>query len=174
MTVGAYLVGSVLGGLIMGTLFGALPDPSGMLPDRSLALLAAGLIALAVAVEVGLLPLPTPARQVNEDWLDEYRGWVIGLGFGFQLGLGLVTIVTSATVYLVPVMAWLSGSWERGALIGGAFGLIRALPILMASRVRSPGDLRSLHLRLGSLAGAARHVTVLAVVAVMLVVGWGP
>jgi hypothetical protein len=81
--------------------------------------------------------LPGPRRQVNEEWLGRYRGWVTGIGFGFQLGLGVVTIVTTAAVYSLLVVAALSGSPATGAVIGAAFGLVRALPILAVGRVRS-------------------------------------
>lgn len=51
----------------------------------------AGLAGLALDLGLGALRLPGPARQVDEDWLARYRGWVYGAGFGTQLGLGVVT-----------------------------------------------------------------------------------
>ena len=61
---------------------------------------------------------PGPRRQVNERWLDDYRGWVYGLGFGAQLGLGVTTVVTSAATYATLLACALSGAPGRGALIG--------------------------------------------------------
>ena len=60
---------------------------------------------LAAAVLLELLPgrMPGPRRQVNERWLDEYRGWVYGLGFGAQLGLGVSTVVSSAATYVAII-----------------------------------------------------------------------
>jgi hypothetical protein len=76
--------------------------------------------------------------------LGRYRGWVYGLGFGAQLGFGLVTIITSATVYaVVLVMVW-SGDGPAGLAIGGTFGLVRALPVLLGRRVQEPVSLRRL------------------------------
>ena len=88
--------------------------------------------------------LPTNHRQVNERWLDEYRGWVYGLGYGFQLGLGVVTIVTSAATYLTFVAAFLCHSVLGGLAIGLTFGLVRALPVLLTAPVRTPAALRGL------------------------------
>ena len=64
------------------------------------------------------LRLPTVHRQVNEDWMVRYRGWVYGLGFGLQLGTGVVTVVTTSAVYAMWVAALLSGRRRPGALIG--------------------------------------------------------
>ena len=50
---------------------------------------------LSVAVLFDATPLrsrlPTTRRQVNEDWVHRYRGWVYGISFGAQLGVGLAT-----------------------------------------------------------------------------------
>src|SRR5579884_2923124 len=103
-----------LGGLAIGPVLGT----RGRLAMLALALLAAAL--------VDLLPgaAPGPRRQVNERWLDEFRGWVYGAGFGAQLGLGATTVVASAATYVALVAAALSASpascagsrrsWPRG------------------------------------------------------------
>jgi hypothetical protein len=75
---------------------------------------------------------------VNEEWLGRYRGWVYGAGFGFQLGLGVATIVATAAVYSLLVVAALTGSPAAGAILGATFGLLRAVPVAAAGRVRSP------------------------------------
>ena len=87
---------------------------------------------------------------MNEDWLHRYRGWVYGIGFGFQLGLGVATIVTAAAVYATLLAAFLSGSPLPGALIGGVFGLLRGATPLATARVRTP-------LQLVAVAGALRR-----------------
>src|SRR4249919_1505358 len=87
----------------------------------------AGAAALGALLERSGRAIPSWHRQVNEDWLTQYRGWVYGLGFGVQLGLGVVTIVTTAAVYLTWVAAFVSGSAAIGAAVGAAFGLARAL-----------------------------------------------
>src|SRR4051794_95755 len=114
-TVAYYFAGSVLGGATIGGLLGLLGAGAaalGLRPSGSLVLGVVAVLCLAgtlVDLQVGGLRLPTVHRQVNEDWLVRYRGWVIGAGFGFQLGLDVVTIVTTATVYGMLAAALLSG-----------------------------------------------------------------
>ena len=70
-----------------------------------------------------------------------YRGWVFGLGFGVQLGAGVVTIVTVSAVYATILAEFLSRSVATGAGIGLTFGVARAVTLLPAAGVRSPGAL---------------------------------
>jgi hypothetical protein len=172
-TVAYYVAGSVLGGCVAGGalgLLGAGLRAAGLdVPGRVVLILLAVLCGLGVLFDlrVGGLALPTVHRQVNEDWLVRYRGWVIGAGFGFQLGLGVVTIVTTATVYVMLAAALLSGSWAAGLVIGATFGLVRALPLLAARRVTSAPRLRDQHVRLTRWAPRAHVVAI----GVQLVVG---
>jgi hypothetical protein len=127
-------------------------------------------------MHIGDLPLPTVRRQVDENWIPRYRAWVYAGGFGFQLGLGVVTVVTTATVYLTWAFAVLTGSVAGGMVIGIVFGLGRALPVLLVARADTPGRLRAALQRFSHWAPAARGVatTVTAlvpVVALVLVVG---
>lgn len=152
LTATAYVLGSVLGGAVLGLLAGLVGS---LLPDSWLGspVLVLLLAALAVA---GLLAdrrvlgwrLPTIHRQVAESWVGAYRGWVLGLGFGAQLGFGVVTIVTSSTVYAVPALALLSGSMAVGALVGATFGLVRALPVVAIRGVHSRAALHAVFARL--------------------------
>lgn len=139
LTTTAYVVSSVAGGLALGLLSALLGS---LLPEswRSSPL---AYVVVAVALVVGLLldlgvaggRLPTWRRQVDQAWLGRYRGWVVGVGFGAQLGFGLVTIVTSATTYAVVLLCLLSGDPAVGLLVGGTFGLVRALPSALMGRV---------------------------------------
>jgi hypothetical protein len=99
---------------------------------------------------------------VNEDWLNRYRGWVYGAGFGIQLGVGVATVVTTATVYLILVGELLAGSAVAGALIGATFGMVRAAPLLAVGRPRSYHQLLANHRRLTGLAATGRRLTVTA------------
>lgn len=167
-TTAAYVVGSGLGGAVVGALFGGL---GGLLPARPGRLAAALAVAVVCLVAAGLdltrRRLPTLHRQVDEDWLQRYRGWVYGVGFGFQLGLGVVTIVTTATVYAALALAALTQSGLGGLAVGATFGLVRALPVLAAGRVTTPDRLAALHARLASWSAYADS----AAVAVPVVVG---
>jgi hypothetical protein len=51
---------------------------------------------VALALDLSPRPVPGPRRQVDDRWRDQYRGWVYGLGYGVQLGVGVTTIVSSA------------------------------------------------------------------------------
>ena len=144
VTVSAYVVGSPLAATLLGAVLGAvgasLPLGPAVTAARVIALCA---LALAFDLRVGGLRLPTTHRQVDKDWLDRYRGWVVGVGFGLQLGLGVVTIVTTAAVYLTLALALLTGSPEAGAAVGATFGLVRALVLLAVAGVRRPDQLRA-------------------------------
>jgi hypothetical protein len=108
-------------------------------------------LAVAAAVVVDVVPglrAPGPRRQVNEDWLHRYRGWVYGAGFGLQLGLGVTTIVSTAAVYATGAAAFLAGSAAAGGVVGAAFGLARAATLLPAAGVDEPRALTTLDRRL--------------------------
>jgi sulfite exporter TauE/SafE len=160
-TVAAYVVGSVLGGAAVGGLLGGL---GALLPIRPGPTVTALLVALTCLVAAGLdlagRGLPAGRRQVDEQWLSRYRGWVYGTGFGFQLGLGVVTIVTTATVYATLVLALLTWSVGGGLAVGATFGLARALPVLAAARVTTPDRLAALHRRLASWSAYAHRAAV--------------
>lgn len=152
VTTGAYVLGSMAGGAALGllsALAGALL-PAAWRGSAPVLGLCAGLLALGAAADLGLLPrtLPSWRRQVDEQWLTRYRGWVYGLGFGTQLGFGVVTIVPSATTYAVALAALMTGTAAAGALIGALFGLVRALPVLLLARVDAPDQLHGVFRRL--------------------------
>lgn len=170
VTTTAYLLGSVLGGLVVGALAGAVGE---LLPLSTPGVALAAYLVLGVAaglgllVELGRLPVPRGLqRQVDEDWLHRYRGWVYGLGFGAQLGAGAVTIVTSPTVYLTGALALLTGSPLRGAAVGVTFGIVRALPVLVARRVTTPARLVAAMRRLSSLEPVGRGAAAVALASV--------
>src|SRR4051812_8000165 len=150
LTTTAYVIASVAGGAALGGVAGGI----GAVLNLSLSpsVVATVCVITVVLDQVGV---PSWRRQVNEDWLSRYRGWVYGGGFGFQLGLGVVTIVTTAAVYAVVVLAALSGSMITAAAIGAVFGASRALPILAVARVRRPDQLRRVHGALQRAAGPA-------------------
>ncbi|MGH9053094.1 MAG: hypothetical protein ACRDWX_08805 [Acidimicrobiia bacterium] len=159
ITVSAYLAGSVAGGALAGGVLGLAGELVGSLLRSGPQLVAVVVLlvgATGVPLDLGWGRLPTIRRQVNEDWLARYRGWVYGAGFGFQLGLGVVTIVSSAAVYVTFALALLAGSFPAGLAIGGTFGLVRGSAVLAAAHVREPGQLRALHGRIQQLAPLAR------------------
>ncbi len=153
------MIAFVLGAVGAGAALGAILGWAGGLvlggvgtQSRLMALAAAALLTLAL--ELSPTRVPGPRRQVNERWLDEYRGWVYGLGFGAQLGIGVTTIVSSAATYLALFAAFLAGGPGRGAVIAGVFGLARGLTPLAGARVHRPEQLIALHGTLARLHGA--------------------
>jgi hypothetical protein len=144
ITVAAHLVGGVLSGGAIGALLGLM----GAAPVRALgsgarlgALAIAAIAGVVLDARAGGFRLPTPVRQVNEEWMNRYRGWVYGFGFGIQLGSGVATIVTTSAVYVTLVAAALSGGLGAGAAIGAAFGLVRGATLLAGIRVKRPEQL---------------------------------
>jgi hypothetical protein len=97
---------------------------------------------------------------------------VIGAGFGAQLGFGVLTIVTSASVYAMLLLAVLTSSFWGGLAVGATFGVIRALPLLAARRVHAQQALVGLHRRVSAAASPVRRATIalLAAAAVALAV----
>ena len=163
LTVTAFIVAATFGGALMGTCFGLLGWPvRTVLSDTATAIIivVAGTVAVLFDAGVIKIALPRWRRQVNEDWLTAYRGWVYGAGFGFQLGAGLLTIVTAATTYLLFLLTFLSGSPTVGAILGGTFGLVRGLTLLASARIDSPEDLVRFHKRLNERAPLSRFATI--------------
>lgn len=169
LTVAAHVMGSWAGGVAAFTLAAS----AGLLLPSGLVWVAAVAAVVAVAVEVRGRGVPGPRRQVNEDWLHRYRGWVYGVGFGFQLGTGLMTIVTTSAVYLALALTALSHSVGAGVAVGSVYGVARSLPLLAGRRVRDAAALAALHRRLRDLARPVQLATTsgLVVLAALLTAG---
>jgi hypothetical protein len=147
-TVAAHVAGSALGGAATGALAGSL----GWLLLRHVGW-DGRLAFLAVLLAAGLVldladSVPGPPRQVDESWLDRYRGWAYGAGFGFQLGAGIVTIVSASAVYVALGAAMATASPAAGAAMGAAAGLLRGATLLAATRLRTPEQLVRFHVRM--------------------------
>jgi hypothetical protein len=168
VTVTAYVAGSVLAAAVLGASLGWVGGwtlPGADATPRLAAL--ASILAVGLALDLGAFGarLPSVRRQVDEGWRTRYRGWVWGLGYGAQLGVGVVTIVTTSVVYVTWAAALVSGGLVAGAAIGSAFGLARALPILTVAGVRRPDQLLRVDASLSRLALPARRATYAACVA---------
>ncbi len=174
-----FTIGATVGGLTLGAAAalaaGAVRafDPPAVL----LGLLGAGAALLAAWSDLGVggVRLPIHRRQVNERWLDRYRPWVYGAGFGWQIGVGLATYITTAAVYLAAVLAALTGSPIGALVIGISFGLIRGLAVFLTRSISSTADLLAFHRRLDAAAPRARFAAVaaeLAAVAMLLTGVW--
>jgi hypothetical protein len=137
VTVTAYAVGCLLGGATTGGLLGLVGS---LLPALPVLLLGGAACLIAALADLRRW-LPLGRRQVDEAWLGTYRGWVYGAGFGFQLGLGVVTIVSSAATLALLALALLTQSVTGGLLLGAVFGVARALPTLLSARAHTHAQL---------------------------------
>ncbi len=147
VTVIAFVIGASAAGALVGALagaIGALALPAALSVAVRLAVLGAAAVA-AVTLDSRGDAVPGPRRQVDERWLDQFRGWVYGLGYGAQLGAGVTTVVSSAATYLALLASLFVADAARGAVVMGCYGAIRGLSLLAAARVRSPQQLVALH-----------------------------
>lgn len=168
-----FVGGAVLGGALLGgvaAVLASLVDGSGASATVRLAIGGGAALAAALLDARHLGPtLPHHRRQVNEEWLDEFRPWVYAAGFGLQIGTGLSTYIMTGAVYLVIVLAALSGAATTAALLGTAFGLLRGLAVLTGRGNIDPARLAVFHRRFADLDEPVRR----AVIAVLVAVGAG-
>ena len=171
VTAAAYATGSVVGSAALGAILGGV----GRVLFGADAFMVRALILGVAALLASVLDwsgtrVPSWRRQVNEDWLAQFRGWIYGLGFGLQLGVGVVTIVTTAAVYLTWVAALTTAAPIAGALVGASFGLARAIPLAASASLVSPAAIATRVRLLEAWDGKFRTVTVLSEAAAACVV----
>lgn len=176
-----FVAGAVVGGATLGS--GAALLAAGVAVLGPSVVVAAGLAAAAAVVaaagDAGLTSIRFPLfrRQVNERWLDQYRPWFYGAGFGWQVGVGLATYIMTAGVFLTVAVAVLTAQPAAALLICTAFGVARGLTVLLTRRLRSPQSLRSFHRRFGRLEAPVRVATIAVEVAAAVVLAaavWAP
>ena len=175
-----FVVGATSGGVALGGVAAAL---AAAVHFGEASALVVGVVALAATLVAAVSDsgwagtrVPVHFRQVNERWLDAYRPWVYGAGFGFQIGCGLATYITTAAVYLTVVLAGLTGSPALAVVVGATFGLVRGLAVTLTRKVQTPTGLLAFHQRFAALRPwADRGVLASMVVsAVVLAVALGP
>lgn len=176
-----FVAGAVLGGATLGlgaaawaALVAALQLTPGALAGTAAVV---GAVTIASDLSIGGFRLPTHTRQVNETWLDHYRSWVYGGGFGWQIGVGLATYVTTSAVYLMLVLAALTASPLAAFAVATGFGLVRGLAVHLGRSLTTPQRMMALHRRFDELLPLAQRLIVLvqaAVVAVAAGAAWGP
>lgn len=142
-----FVAGSLVGAALLACVLLAVHVVATMAPG-----VAAALAVVAVAYcAVGLARRRAPhslARQVDHRWLDRYRGWFVGFGFGLQLGSGVTVRVASYSLHLLVACA-LAGATSQ-ALVAAAivYGAVRALTASPGGLVRCGRDLATMALRL--------------------------
>ena len=175
-----FVVGATSGGVALGGVAAAL---AAAVHVGGSSAVVVGVVALGATLVAAVSDsgwagtrVPVHFRQVNERWLDAYRPWVYGAGFGFQIGCGLATYITTAAVYLTVVLAALAGSPAFAVVVGATFGLVRGLAVTLTRKVQTPTGLLAFHQRFAALRPwADRGVLASMVVsAVVLAVALGP
>jgi len=180
VTAGWFIAGAVLGGAtlgVAGALLAAGVAHLGLSGESRVGITAVvSAVAVASDLRLGGFRLPSHIRQVNETWLDRYRSWVYGGGFGWQIGVGVATYITTAAVYLMVALAALTGSPAAAFAVLTGFGLARGLAVLLGRGLTTPQRMRALHRRLDELLPTAQRFVVavqVAVLAVAVGVSWG-
>ena len=150
-----FVVGATSGGVALGGVAAALAAAVHVGGSSAVVVgvvaLGATLVAAVSDSEWAGARVPVHFRQVNERWLDAYRPWVYGAGFGFQIGCGLATYITTAAVYLTVVLAGLTGSPALAVVVGATFGLVRGLAVTLTRKVQTPTGLLAFHQRFAAL-----------------------
>jgi hypothetical protein len=96
----------------------------------------------------------------------QYRSWLYGFGFGWQIGTGVTTYIMTTAVLLVVAIAALTASPVAAFVICMVFATARGLAVLLSARITSPAALASFHRRFDALGPSVRR----AVIAVQVVV----
>jgi hypothetical protein len=168
--------GAVLGGLTLGAAIAAAAlVGAAIAPPASTALaVLAGAAFVAAAIDTKLFGIGPPflCRQVNQDWLLNYRSWVYGGGFGLQIGAGMTTYVMTAAVPLMIVTGALGAAPLAAVGIGVAFGLSRGLAVLLGARLRNPAALTEFHRRFDARAEPVRQAVIAVQLAVAVIATW--
>jgi hypothetical protein len=126
----SFLPGALLGGVItFGQLamLGALLHGSGRIAYGAAALVA----AVAALLELrGARIFPQVRRQLPEDWRRRMPMPLAAALYGVLLGLGFTTFVLTFGVWALAAISFALGQPHTGILLGLAFGLGRALPVV--------------------------------------------
>jgi hypothetical protein len=134
-----FTVGAVLGGAIT---FGGLASAGQAIGREATGLREAvgAVVALAAALADwrGLRVAPQIRRQVPERWRRTMPLPLAGGLYGILLGLGFTTFVLAFAVWALAGISFAAGSPAVGLLVGSAFGVGRALPVVwMAPGLRN-------------------------------------
>ncbi|HEY7563667.1 MAG TPA: hypothetical protein VIA81_01955 [Acidimicrobiia bacterium] len=171
-----FVLGSVVGGATLGVVIAGLVlavNAIGIGEETSLVVAAlAALITATSDGRIGGFRLPGHDRQVNERWLDRYRSWVYGAGFGWQIGVGLATYIMTAGIYLLIVMGALLVNPLLAVGIGVLFGLVRGLAVYMAAELDTQQKLVGFHARFEEKRELVRRTTIVVQALVAVAAIW--
>ncbi len=175
-----FVLGALAGGATLGAAMMALAvvvDALGV--GAAAAAGTAAVIALAgAASDAHVLPWSPPfnRRQVNEDWLPRYRGWLYGVGFGWQIGTGVATYIMTAAVFVMIAFGALGASVWIALAVALTFALVRGVVVLATARFDTFDGLAAFHRRFHALGPVVRRAVIATQVVVALVAAfaaWG-
>lgn len=152
-----YILASMLGGALLGAAMGS--AGAGLRQVVPFATLAAGAAVLAAAYslhEAGWLRLPQPERRwiVPNAWIVR-RPLLGAAAFGIILGAGVFSFIPFTSFYLLLAWEILVAHPAAGALLGAAYGLARALPVITGGVITLRGG-TVIPVHLGVLGAAPR------------------
>lgn len=133
-TLFAHFIGYALGAVVLGGALGLAGQALGLQGTLAYALpVFAVLLVLYGAHQFGFVRVPYPQRrcQVPHDARQRFPKWVIGLLYGFSLGLNYLTYVQTPLLYAVTGAALFSGSPAFAVGIFLIFNLGRFLPLTL-------------------------------------------
>lgn len=171
-----YVFGAVVGGALLGLGCAVLAIGFGWLHAAASVgwsvALAGTVVAVASDARVGGWSLPLHPRQVDERWVDRYRRWLYASGYGIQIGTGFATYIMTAGVYLVALLAVLTGSPTQAFAGGVAFGLVRGLCVLATAGASTPMSLTDVIRRIDARAASSALIATSACAVVGVVAAW--
>lgn len=157
-----FLVGATLGGASLGLGAALVAAAVGTFDITAVSALTvvAAVAAIGAIGDMRLFGLRVPGhtRQVNELWFGMYRPWVYAGGFGWQIGVGLATFITTAAVYLMLIAAALTGEPLVALGLCTLFGFVRGLAVFAGARITTTPRLLDFHRRFDALAEPGRRV----------------
>lgn len=127
-----HAIGYALGALILGGLLGLVGWLLFEQVPHSYMVIGLSLLALGYgAHQLGFLKMPYPQRraQVPHDARFRFRSSVIGLLYGYALGMNYLTYVQTPILYIVTGAALLSGDILTAIAIIAVFNIGRFLPV---------------------------------------------
>ncbi len=128
-----FVAGTVLASVLLGLLTAAVAS---LIPNGAVAITALLLFVL-VSVVAGVtgirLRLPYSSWIVPREW-NRFPRVVHAFAFGGALGLGVATRIPFAAMHIVMATCLLVGSPLMALASFGAFGLVRAAPMILVSR----------------------------------------
>jgi hypothetical protein len=169
-----YLLASTLAAALFGAVLALLGRPLAAGTDWPGLALVLGGAALAFGLaDLGVLALPRPQRheQVLAGWRARFAPEATAGLYGAMLGVGVLTRIAYASLYVLLTWTLLAGTILGGAIIFGVYGLMRAVPaVLLSPFLRHDEMAYQLTLRLMPWQRPLRRLTGVVLVGMALVV----